>query len=568
MPIGFLDASEVTGLNSYIQTLRNLGAARLGIIALVTLGVIGFFIYLSTRLTTGDMALLYNDLARSDSAAIGKKLDALHVPFQVNPEGTNIMVPADQVGKIRMQLAQDGLPAGGSIGYEIFDQQPAFGTTSFMQNMNQLRALEGELSRTVGTLSSVRQARIHLVMPRRELFSRDESPASASVLLQLRPGAQLGREQINAIRHLVAAAVPQLKPDSVSIVDDKGNLLAKPSDGDSETDLAQSMEERRRAFEARLSRTVEDLVGRTVGSGKVRATITADMDFDRITTNTDTYDPDGQVVRSTQTVQEHNNSEDGEKSSAVTVGNNLPGGQTTAAPGNSSKVQGSRQEETVNYEISHKTENHVREAGQVKHLSVAVIVDGTYAQGADGKDVYHPRSQEELQQITQLIKSAVGFQADRGDTVSVANLQFVQEMSDGITAPETSLLGFGKHDLMHLAEVALIAVVAVLILLLVVRPLMSRLLASAQFETRDTARPQALLTNQTGSTPQLAAPTSALAQALAEDGEDDESGESMIDISQVEGRVRASSMRKISEIVEKHPTEAVTILRGWIYQET
>jgi len=563
-----MDAIGGPGLNSYIQTLRNLGAARLGIIALVTLGVIGFFIYLSTRLTTGDMALLYSDLARSDSGAIVKKLDALHVPYQVNPEGTNIMVPADQVGKLRMELAQDGLPAGGSIGYEIFDQQPAFGTTSFMQNMNQLRALEGELARTVGTLGPVRQARIHLVMPRRELFSRDESPASASVLLQLRPGAQMGREQVSAIRHLVAAAVPQLKPDSISIVDDRGNLLAKPSDGDSESDLAQSMEERRRGLEARLSRTVEDLVGRTVGQGKVRATVNADMDFDRVTTSTDSYDPDGQVVRSTQTVQENNNSEDSadKSGSAVTVNNNLPGGQ--AAPGgggNSSKVQGTRQEETVNYEITHKTENHVREAGQIKHISVAVIVDGVYSAGADGKETYRPRSPEEIQQITQLVKSAVGFQADRGDTVNVANMQFVQELGEGTAAPETSVLGFSKHDVMHLAEVALIAVVTVLILLLVVRPLMSRLLASAHIQPTDA---QALLTNQTPAMPALTGPSAAaLAQAIA-DGEQDENADGMIDISQVEGRVRASSMRKIAEIVEKHPTEAVTIIRGWIYQES
>ena len=556
-------------MNSYIQTLRNLGAARLGIMALVTLGVVGFFIYLSTRLTSGDMSLLYSDLARSDSGAIVKKLDALHVPYQVNPEGTNIMVPSDQVGKIRMELAQEGLPAGGSIGYEIFDQQPAFGTTSFMQNMNQLRALEGELSRTVGTLAPVHQARIHLVMPRRELFSHDESPASASVLLQLRPGAQLSREQVSAIRNLVAAAVPQLKPDAISIVDDHGNLLARPSEGDSEAEVAQSEEERRRAFEARLSRTVEDLVGRTVGAGKVRATVTADMDFDRVTTSTDTYDPDGQVVRSTQTVQENNNSEDSaEKNSAVTVNNNIPGGQTqSGAGGNSSKVQGNRQEETVNYEISHKTENHVREAGQVKRLSVAVIVDGTYTAGADGKDAYHPRTDQEIQQITQLVKSAVGFQTDRGDSVDVSNMQFAQEATDlGTAAPETSLLGFSKHDIMHLAEVALIAIVAVLILLLIVRPLMSRLLASAQLEPQPDS-PQALLAGPRQAVPQLAGPTgSALAQALSETESEDT--ESMIDITQVEGRVRASSLRKIGEIVEKHPSEAVSILRGWIYQES
>jgi flagellar M-ring protein FliF len=550
-------------LNSFVQTLRNLGPVRLAAMGVVALGLIGFFIYLMTRLSQPDMALLYSELDARDAGGITQKLDQLKIPYQVNAEGTRIQVPADQVGKLRMAMAQAGLPSGGSIGYEIFDKGEGFGTTNFIQNINHLRALEGELARTVSTLTPVQNARVHLVLPKREMFSRTQPTPTASVFLKLRPGAQLSREQILSIQHLIAAAVPQLEPNQISIVDDRGSLLARGMGAGSEELLAASADEKKLAFERRAIQTIEDLLSRTVGYGKVRAQVSTDFDFDRVTTNSEIFDPESQVVRSTQTVEEKNESTDNDPPDPVTVANNLPNAQQTGATGvtPTSQTRGSRTEETVNYEISKTVKSHVRESGQVRRMSVAVLVDGSYQAGDNGQQVYVPRSKEELTQIDALVRSAIGFDAVRGDSIEVVNMRFTApdgELADtGIT-----ILGMQKDDLFRIAEMVVLAIVALLIILLVVRPLMARAFERSQESSGDDDDAERLLTDQSGSQAQLMAP-GALAQDLAlEEAQADEELEQMIDISRVEGRVRASSLRKVGEIVDKHPEEAVSIIRN------
>ncbi|HYG90504.1 MAG TPA: flagellar basal-body MS-ring/collar protein FliF, partial [Azospirillum sp.] len=315
-------------MNNLLQTLRNLGPARLAAIGGVALLLIGFFVYLMTRLSMPDMELLYAELQSSDAAAITKKLDEAKIPYSVDKTGTKIQVPGDQVGTVRMKMAEAGLPSGGSVGYELFDKGEGFGATSFIQNINHLRALEGEMARTVSTLNGVQQARVHLVLPKRELFARTQNPATASVFLKLRAGAQLSRENIAAIQHLIAASVPNLEPSQVSIIDDKGNLLARGMGSNSDELLMANAEEKKLAYERRLVSTIEDLVGRTVGYGKVRAEVSADLDFDRITTQSEIFDPENQVVRSTQTVNENNQSQDRDPLQPVTVDQNLPTSQS------------------------------------------------------------------------------------------------------------------------------------------------------------------------------------------------------------------------------------------------
>ncbi len=559
-------------MSSYINTMRSIGTARLAVMGLVAVVLAGFFIFLMTRMSAQPMALLYSDLSGSDAGAVGQKLDALKIPFEVNPEGTSIKVAADQVGRARMALAQEGLPSGGSFGYhEIFDQNQSFGTTSFMENLNQVRALEGELSRTVSSLAPVKSARIHLVMPKRELFSHDQQPATASVVLALRPGASLNREQISAVQHLIASAVPQLKPGQVSIVDDHGNLLARPEDGDSDNMQAANNDEMRHAYETRLSHEIETLVGRTVGDGKVRATVTADMDFDKISTSQETFDPDQQVVRSTQTVDEKNDSQDQQKDGSVSVANNLPAaGAAGGASGTSSTTKGTRSEETTNYEIGKTTRAQVREGGQVKKLSIAVLVDGNYTTDADGKQTYAPRDKTEMDQINSIVKSATGYDAKRGDVIDVANMRFVTDTGDGATAPDTSIMGFERSDIIHLAETSVLGLVALLVVLLVVRPIVSRLGGNAGGEGASSslslpnAQLQAALAGPSSSAGGMEALEQGGSTPLLESDDDD----TMINLSRVEGRVKASSLRKIGEIVEKHPSEAVSIIRGWMYQET
>ncbi|WP_029007110.1 flagellar basal-body MS-ring/collar protein FliF [Azospirillum halopraeferens] len=555
-------------MNNLLQTLRNLGPARLAAIGGVGLLLIGFFVYLTTRLSSTEMELLYAELQPSDAAAIAKMLDDAKIPYQVDRTGAKIMVPADQVGPVRMRMASAGLPTGGSVGYELFDRSEGFGATAFIQNINHLRALEGEMARTVATLAGVQQARVHLVLPKRELFARNQNPATASVFIRMKPGAQLSRENILAVQHLIAASVPNLEPGKVSIVDDKGNLLARGMGQNSEELLMATAEEKKLAYEGRLARTIEELVGRTVGFGRVRAEVSADLDYDRITTQSEIFDPESQVVRSTQTVTESNESQDRDPLAPVTVDQNLPTAQTGGGEaGPISSNRQSRNEETINYEISRTTKSHVRETGQVRRLSIAVLVDGTYTPAAAGSPpAFQPRTEQEMENIRALVRSAVGLDPVRGDSLEVINMRF-STPDDEFATPEELFMGLTKDDLFRIAEMVVLGIVAVLIILLVIRPLITRAFEKAEAEDEDEM--DKLLTDQSGMPAALAGPAGALAQDLAlEAAQADEELEQMIDINRVEGRVRASSLRKVGEIVEKHPEEAVSILRNWLYQES
>jgi flagellar M-ring protein FliF len=550
-------------LNSFTDTLRSLGPARLGIMVAVGAASIAFFIYLTSRLSTPDMALLYADLDPQDSGQIVSRLEQQDASYRLGRDGSQIFVPSDQVARLRVAMAADGLPSGGSIGYEIFDRSEGLGTTKFVQNVNHLRALEGELARTIRSIARVKHARVHLVLPKRELFTRDRQEPTASIVLTTQGNQRLAKQQVLAIQHLVAAAVPGLKPAMVSIVDSNGALLARGSDEDDSTGAASSAEEMRIAYQSRLARTIEEILERSVGPGNVRAQVTAEMDFDRVTENSETFDPDGQVVRSTQTIEEQSGSSDAQGLPPVTVGGNLPDANLPGAEGAASSSNAQRNEETVNYEISKTIKTHVRESGVVRRLSVAVLVNGKTTTTEEGEMAYEPRSPEELEQLAFLVRSAVGYDEARGDTVEVVNMRFV-DPTEGLSEDEGGgLFGLIGSQLMRIAEVLVLGVVAVLVLLLVVRPLIGRVVETRIDEgavrLSDDSAPRAAI-----AAPQMQdqierSPTKS--EVVAEEID------SMIDINKVEGRVRASSVKKIGEIVDKHPDEAVAILRNWLYSE-
>ncbi|MBI3454010.1 MAG: flagellar M-ring protein FliF, partial [Rhodospirillales bacterium] len=502
------------------------------------------------------------------SSQIVSKLESQGIPFELRGGGAQIYVPNDRALRLRMSFAEQGVPRGGSMGYELFDRSDAIGATNFMQNLNLVRALEGELSRTISALSAISSARVHLVMPRRDLFNRERQEPTASVVLKMRDVGRLPNAQVQAIQHLVAAAIPGLKPGRVSVIDDRGTLLARgKGDGDEAGAAGGPVDDLRRSYEQRVARMIEDLIERSVGPGRVRAEVTADMDFDRIVTNTESFDPEGQVVRSTQTVTETSDSSEANGSTQVSVAGNLP--EVDAAGANKNAARSNRSEETVNYEITRTTRNHVRESGVVRRLSVAVLVDGTMTTAADGTRSYAPRSPEEVARFTALIKSAIGFSEKRGDTLELANLPFAPiEVAE--TAPaETSMLGMSKQDYFRLAEILVLAIVAVLVILLVARPIVSHVFSVSAAAARQAAAGpvggQAMLPDRSGGQPAALAPPSRSGGAQAEGPSE---VEQMIDIAQVEGRVKASSMKKIGEIVDKHPEEAVSIMRTWMYQET
>jgi len=550
-------------VDSILDTFKSLGTVRLAAIGGVAIGLIIFFVFLTSRLGGTDMTLLFGELDGGDSSKIVSKLETQNIPYEIRGEGNQIFVPSQMVLRLRMQMAEDGLPAGGSVGYEIFDKSDSLGTTNFVQNVNLLRALEGELARTIRSIGSVDEARVHLVMPKRELFSRREQKPSASVVIKSRGAGKLTNAQVMAIQHLVAAAVPRLEPDRISVIDSRGRLLARAG-GESEDGgaFASTSDELRRAHEERVTRQIEQLVEQSVGIGKVRAQVAAEIDFDRVTTNTERYDPDGQVVRSTQSVEENANSNDKDGQSTVSVANNLPDAQQNSG-GAGSASQSNRTEETVNYEITRTVKNHIHETGSVRRISVALLVDGTYTTNDEGERVYAERSKEELDKIEKLVKSGIGFDQKRGDTVEVIGMQFRALDGRDLDTKEP-LFGLTKTDMFRIAEISVLAIVGILVILLVVRPLVARTL-DALPSALDAAREQALLADQSEDSPALSGPSGTGISGAFDDEEDDDQ---LINLDQVDGRVKASTLKKISEIVDRHPEETVGIIRQWMYQES
>lgn len=563
-------------MESFFESMKNLGAGRLAAMLVTFFGLIVFFVFIAVRSNAPSVTILYGELSVPDATEIAAKLDALKVPYVLSADGKQVSVPQKDVGRARILLAQEGLPRYGSIGYEIFDQKQSFGATSFQQNINALRALEGELSRTIGAIEQVKSARVHLVLPQRELFSRERQAASASVFLSLRNAAGIGQEQIQAIQHLVAAAVPQLKAGNVAVIDQDGDLLAKGEDDAAGSANAGTAADLRRKFEMRLARSIEDMVGRVVGFGRVRANVSAEMNFDVVSRNSESYNPEGQVARSVQSTTEESSDASGGASAGVTVQNNLPGiSAATGAGDGAGGNKNSRTEETTNFEISKTVESLVRESGQVQKLSVAILVDGRYELDKEAKKPedakegewqpprkYIPRSQEELDKITALAKTAVGLDENRGDTLQVVNMPFAEgEVAAQALKDDTKIMGFAKSDLLKVAETLSLSVVAVLVILLVLRPLATHIAASA-------SRPRNEASAQ-DETALLAAAHAGQAQ-LAPPGMEPQGGselDSMIDMSSVEGKVKASSVQKISDLVTNHPNETVSVIRQWMSQE-
>ena len=542
------------------QALKNIGPGRIAIVGGVFLGLMIFFILFVTRFTSPSMEVLYSDLDTADSTRITAQLQTMGAKYQLKQGGKEILISAKDVTRVRLELAEQGM--GGSVlGYELFDKSEAIGATSFMQNVNYIRALEGELSRTIESLNSVKGARIHLVMPKRELFSRKKQEPSASVFLRMRGATRLSSEQISAVQHLVAAAVPSLTPKHISVIDNKGKLLAGGfEDTDGMGAVSSKIDEKNRILENRLAKTLEELIEKSVGFGHVRAEVHAEMDFDRISTNEERYDPEGQVVRSTQSIEETSSSKDSDGSPSVTVGTNLPDANQDSGDNQSSSAAENRTEETVNFEISKKVINHIREAGTIKKLSVAVLVDYEHKLNEEGVRTAIKRSPEEMELLANLVKGAIGYDADRGDQIEIVQMVF----KDSINVEEQldQFFGLSKNDLLRVAEMLVLGIVALLVILLVIRPLISRAFeattAAAQAES------ERLLADQSPDAPALAGPGGVLATS---DMDVEEEFEELIDIDRVEGRIKASSVKKIGEIVDKHPEAALSLIRTWMYQE-
>jgi flagellar M-ring protein FliF len=547
-----------------VEFVKALGAARLAAMAAVTAGLIGFFVVIGMQVSAPSMAPLYTELSMEDSNRVVNELESQGIPYELRGDGSTVLIPKDQVTRARMRLAEAGLPRGGAVGYEIFDKSDTLGTTSFVQNVNHLRALEGELSRTIRSLDRVSAARVHLVIPERQLFQRDRQEPSASIVLRVR--ANLETQQVRAIRHLVASAVRGLKPERVSIVDEQGRLLADGVAGD--IGIAPMIDERTAAYEQRIKEQVQSIISSVVGPGRARVSVTAEMDHTRVQQTTDKYDPESRVVRSTQSREESAQSSQAAQEGAVSVANQLPGGQQTAAQDGGTRDSNRKSEETVNYEISRTTRTEVIEPGRVKRLSVAVVVDGTYAKAPNSDEVsYQPRAQEELDRITALVRSAIGFSEARGDQVEVANLRFAEVAGTPQIVEDggfLSMLRFTTDDLMHAVNLAVVAVLSLLVLLFVVRPLVRRVVTpdEAAIPPAPAALPEPVLVRQeVERTPVVHTPPPPLSAP-------DNLAARQIEFAQMQGEVHHQSIQKVGELAARNPYETVSILRQWMHERT
>jgi len=570
-------------VQGFFLFMKSLGAARMAAMAAVTLALIGFFSFLMVQMTTPQMVPLFTDLSVDDSASIVKDLERQAVAYQLKSDGAIIMVPKDKVARLRMKLAESGLPKGGGVGYEIFDKTDSLGTTTFVQNINHLRALEGELARTIRSIDRVQAARVHLVLPERPLFSRDKVDASASIVLKMR-GA-LEPQQVRAVRHLVASAVNGLKPERVSVIDESGKLLADGATPDNP--LGVSSDERKLAYENRLRSEVETIVSSVVGPGHARVQINADFDVNRITQTSDKFDPDGRVLRSSQTREEQSSATTDNRDGSVSVGTELPGGtrqqQQQPADSGSRGDQSRKTEEIVNYEISRTTKTEVIEAGRVNRISAAVLVDGIYSKNDKGEVAYQPRPKEELDRITALVRSAIGFDAKRGDQVEVVNLRFAETTPSPINELTgwMSYLQFTKDDITAAAEKGVMALLGLVVLFLVVRPLVRRIITPEGAQTPfAAASPVAVpaVTAEAAAAAGMTLPgvggniTSTGGPNVSIVGGDEAVAISnrtsaMIDIAKVQGQVHAQSVQKVGELADKNPHEAVSIIRNWLHED-
>ncbi|AWK88263.1 flagellar basal-body MS-ring/collar protein FliF [Azospirillum thermophilum] len=574
-------------MSGLIDNLRTLGRGRLLALAGTGVGIVLAVALMAVLVSRPQMTPLYTGLDPADAGRIVKAVEQMGVPVHAAYDGTAVEVPQSEAARVRMLLAEKGLPSRGSVGYELFDTDKPLGITSFMQRMNRLRAMEGELGRTIETLSGVETARVHIVLPDREEFSRAAPKPTASVVVRMRGGAAMERRQALSVRHLISAAVPNLKPSAVTVLDSSGEVLLTEDDG--EGVAAARGDGMRVAHEQRIAKAIEQMLAARLGRGNVRVQVAAEVETKREVVRSSSFDPNSQVVRSTQTVQEQERSQDSSGDPPVTAEQNLPQREVRAQTNNSRSTSDTkRQEETVNYEISNISRETVIEPGDLRRLSVAVLVNGTWKTAADGTRSYEPRSPEEIQRITELVRSAMGYSETRGDRVTVDNLEFVD------LAPEITPRSLGDEiadtltrNVMTLIQWVILLVLCGLMITVGLRPLIRRV-----FPAPEPVVAEAPALTQAPAVPQLAAPAAAAgAAAEGADGAEgetpqlagagatgeaaavlprlgiDETVDQLIELRAVEGRVRASSIRRLGDIVDQYPDEAIDILRSWLYEE-
>ncbi len=494
------------------------------------------------------LQVLYSQLNMQDAGAIATKLKEMKIPYTLKGDGTTILVPAAMVLDARLRLATEGLPQGGGVGYEVFDHRTLGGGTDFENTLNHQRALQGELARTIGRVAAVHSARVHLVIPKKALFREQQEKTTAAVQLTLVPGRRLASEQIRGITQLIASSVPGLDPQDVVMTDDTGQILRKDEHTNNlsqpEAQLAHQ-----RAQESDLERKVQTLLEPAVGKGKVRARVSATLDFQQLERTEERFDADNPALRSQQRVKE-----EGSGSGFWAVGTpgvrpNVPEGASAPPSGTGDKNTSSRQSETINNELSKTITKVVAPTGEIKKLSVAVLVDGTYQAGAKGERQYVPRSAEELAKYREIVKSAVGYNEPRGDRVDVADAHFdIQDDPDAAVQGEAQRVFW-----VQLSGYGVYVILGVLFCLFIARPLLQVLTGRPGETVVETLLPRTVQELEAGlETPGiLPAAGDTVAGHLLE--------------STASARPTGPTLRaRVAELVKNDPEHAAEVLRMWL----
>lgn len=510
----------------------------------IVAGVAGLFMWAGDR----TYAPLMTNLSPEDSANILRVLREKNIPFKVDATGKNIAVSPENIDQLRMELAIMGMPQSSVVGYEVFDKN-SLGQTTFVQKINQKRALEGELMRTINSIHGVRRSRVHLAVPTKSTFVEDQKKASASVVLDLEPGAQLNEKQVFGIGNLVARAVEGLDQNEVAIVDSLGKTLSK-NNGDALSGLSASQREFRQSVEHEMERRVEEMMSRVVGDGHVVARVTADLDFSSVTERQTTYDQDGSAVRSQQT---NNQSMEGFRPTAsgvVGAQSNLPlaGQQPSSVRTTDTKVNGG----ITNYAVPETVKTTTRNPGGIKRLSVAVVVDGKLIKSKDKDGVVQSKSEawapEKLKEFESVIASAVGLDRKRGDTLEVKNMEFNQtdfSEAEALLA-EREKKAYYQSMLLY----AGMGLVIVLFFLMVVRPFIKWITDNTS-DGVETFLPQTL---EELERIQKSSPLSGLEDAVP-------TMPDQIDPEKIESEM---VKEKVITLVDANPQKAALILRDWI----
>lgn len=549
-------------MQTFLDNLRTLGVTRLIVLA-ATLIVFVLVILFGVRMaTTPTFAPLYSGLSLAGSSQVVQALESAGFRVELDAGGTVIRVPQSDVARARMALAEQGLPNEGAPGWEIFDGTSGLGMNTFMQQISRLRALEGELARSIRTIQGVEAARVHLVLPDREAFSRARPEPSASVIVQARSGYSLSHRQALAIRSLVASAVPGLSGSRVTILSATGEAVL-PEDGEMDASVGSIAV----AIEDRMSRNIADILSARVGAGNVRISVSVNLNTEREIIRSESFDEAGQVPRSTETREESTQDRSGGLD-AVDVDQNIPpslaGGETA---GEGSYRSSNTSSTVTNFEIGTTQREVVREPGQVDRISVAVLVNGIFTVNDQGERVYQDRTPEELTRLEELVRTAVGYDPERGDSVTVESLQFADYLASIEPPAQPSLtdLATENFDLILRGLFALILVL--MALLLGVRPVLRSV-----FAKNDSLQPGQKPQTFEGQAPVMpgampGAPAQVAPALVSSQGVQAAQETLLMNLQSVEGQVQPTLINSLKSLVETDNDRALRVLQNWLSED-